>query len=277
MGIPRVKTPSEFSIEKRWREILLREPTPQNFQSAYDDLHRLYLAEAQGTGELYCWMTEKVGIAISKLITGRRHVLEIGTGDGRTSLRLARQGHSVVSIDLSKVALESASAAAAAYQDADVTYQFGDARSLRFADRSFGWVVSENLVEHLPATEIEQHFHQVWRVLREGGSYVFFTPSRLWDGRTSVGFHLHVYTLAEVCRIAQQCGFHTGWVEPRFLRFGDVLEVSGYMLQPVFAFERLLELWRVHRWPRWVKDRALPTILVRARKITRLDFAGRED
>ncbi|MGB9593686.1 MAG: class I SAM-dependent methyltransferase, partial [Anaerolineae bacterium] len=193
-------------------------------------------------------------------------VLEVGSGDGLTSYLLARQGNSVLSIDVSTIAIEQARARLG-HEALDLRYEYGDARNLPFPDACFDYVVSEHLVEHLSAEDFIKHLTEVHRVLNPGGCYLFFTPSRLWHGRRSVGFHLQVYILAEICPVIRRQGFAVTWLEPRFLpRWGFVLQLPLSLLGPLFLYERILEAGKVHRWPEPIQARIIPSLMVRARK-----------
>lgn len=270
MNSPRLKTDREYEIESRWRQRLLAGATTEDFQRAYDELHAWFLEEQGGRGEIYARVNprgmDRSRLAILREIGGGKRVLEIGSGDGVTSHLLARQGNSVVSIDVSRVALEYAQNRLG-QETLDLRYEYGDARNLQFPDSSFDYVISEHLVEHLSVEDFHKHLEEAHRVLKPGGCYLFFTPSRLWHGRRSVGFHLQVYVLAEIIPIVRQHGFSATWLEPRFLpRWGFVIQVPYPLLIPVFAYERALEAARVHRWPEFLRARIIPSLMVRACK-----------
>jgi 2-polyprenyl-3-methyl-5-hydroxy-6-metoxy-1,4-benzoquinol methylase len=266
----RCKSENEVAIEARWRERLLHAATPQEFQQAYDELHTLFLQEQGGAAHVYDkvnprGMDRARRVILLKVGVGQR-VLEVGCGDGETSCWLARQGNVVTSIDISTVALDEARSLAAR-EGLHVQYQYGDARALDLPEASFDWVVSEHFVEHISRADMLKHLCEVRRVLRPGGCYLIVTPSRLWNGRRSVGFHLHVYTLEELCRAVEQAGLRATWVEPRFLRrLGFVWEVRRPWLWLPFLWERLLELVRIYRWPQSVRSRALPSVIVSAER-----------
>jgi len=268
----RGKSEQEIAIERRWRERLMRAATAEEFQQAYDELHSLFLEEQGDAAAIYAKVNprgmDRARRVILRQVGQRQRVLEVGCGDGETSRLLARQGNAVVSIDISTVALEAARARAAD-EPLDLRYEYGDARALNFEDETFDYVVSEHFVEHLSTQDLLTHLTEVRRVLRVGGSYLISTPSRLWNGRRSVGFHLHVYTLEELCKVLSKVGFGVTWLEPRFLRrFGFVIELKEPLLWPVFLWERLLDAVRIYRWPQSIRGRVLPSVIVSA---TRLD------
>jgi len=267
----RQKTEHEFDIETRWRESLLDGASTDDFQRAYDELHAEFLERQQGDQvDIYGKVNprssseDRVRAVVLKVIGSGSRILEIGTGDGQTAYTLAKQGNDVISVDVSNLALEQARARWAD-EGLDLQFLFGDARSLDFASNSFDFAVSENMVEHISLDDMRAHLWEISRLLAPGGSYLIYTPSRLWSGRVSVGFHLHVYTLRELCALLRELGYQPIWLEPRLLhRFGRLCPMSGWGLRLACLWEDLLRLLRVHRWPVKLRSRVLPSLMVRA-------------
>lgn len=268
----RRKSDREIAIERKWRDILLERPDAKDFQRAYDELHALFLEEQGGVGEIYGEVNPRKQDAgrqaVLRLVSQGHRVLELGCGDGMTSYLLAKAGNSVVSIDISQIALEHARARVTPNSTLDLRYEYGDARKLDFSDASFDFVISEHLIEHLPPQDIVQHFREVWRVLMPGGCYLALTPSRLAGGRQSVGFHLRVYVLEELCHLLEGVGFEVTWVEPKFLpKYGFMFQVRRPFLAGVFLYDRVMEALRLWTWPSAIKWRMMPTLMVSARKV----------
>lgn len=266
----RDKSPREIAIEQEWRKRLINSASTEDFEKAYDELHLLFLQEQQEGAEIYAHVNprgqDRARQAIARKAGSGHRVLEVGCGDGTTSRLLAEQGNQVRSIDVSQVALWAASQHLAG-SSRDLTYEHGDGRKLQFPDESFDFVVSEHLVEHLSLDDMRIHLTEVRRVLQPGGCYLISTPSRLWNGRRSVGFHLNVYTLEELCGTVRTAGFRARWMETRFLRrFGRILESDGWLLRLACLWERVLSATRVYRWPQSLRARVLPTVMVCAVK-----------
>ena len=265
----RPKSVAEVAIEQRWRQTLLEGGSADDFQQAYDELHAEFL-EHQSTDEdgIYADVNprsaeDRVRAVILACVGSEKRVLEVGTGDGATSHALAVQGNSVLSMDVSRLALQRARARWARESGLDLRFEFGDARALGSSDGELDFVVSENMVEHISPDDMHAHLDEVRRVLAPGGAYLLYTPSRLWSGRASAGFHLHVYTLRELCALMRQHGFAPFWLEPRLLhRTGRLWKISGLPLWGAWFWEALLGALRVHRWPVSVKSRILPSIMV---------------
>lgn len=266
----RNKSDQELAIERKWREKLLHAATAEEFQQAYDELHSLFLKEQGYSAPIYARVNprgmDRARCLILRKVGQGHRVLEVGCGDGETSRLLARQGNEVVSVDISHVALEVARNQIAG-ENLNLRYEYGDARSLHFADESFDHVISEHFVEHLSTEDLLLHLAEVRRVLKAGGCYLISTPSRLWNGRRSAGFHLHVYTLEELCQVVEKAGFEVTWLEPRFLRrLGFVIEMRKPFLWLVFLWERVLDAIRIYKWPVAFRGRLIPSVIVGATK-----------
>ena len=269
----REKTAAEFQIEARWCDLLRQGASTEDFQRAYDELHAEFLRRQGEQGEIYADVNPRSesedrvrAVVLRSIGTGAR-VLEVGTGDGRTAYLLARQGNSVLSIDVSHLAIESARSRWGKEPGLDLRFEYGDARSLAMPDASFDFVVSENLVEHLALEDMRVHLREMRRLLGPGGGYLLYTPSRLWSGRVSAGFHLHVYTLRELCAVMAEEGFSPTWLEPRLLhRMRRLGRISGIGLRLAWVYESLLVALRVHTWPVGLKARIIPGVMILSTK-----------
>jgi tellurite methyltransferase len=102
---------------------------------------------------------------------GLGRVLDVGCGIGRHALFLAREGFSVVGIDASPSALDSARARATTAGVA-VDYRFGSFYELPFPTESFGAVVAWNVIYHGDGAIAAQAVAEIHRVLRPRGLYV---------------------------------------------------------------------------------------------------------
>jgi len=270
----RSKSETEFEIESRWREELLDGASTSAFQKAYDELHAEFMEQQDGAGEIYDHVNPRAdaddrlrSVIVASIGTGQR-VLEVGTGDGVTAHRIAEQGNQVVSLDVSTLALERARKRWGGREGVDLSFEFGDARSLNTGDGSYDIVVSENMVERTSLGDMRAHLAEVHRVLVPGGRYLLYTPSRLWSGRVSVGFHLHVYTLRELRRLLNEHGYEVTWLEPRLLaRTGRLWRLSGFALDMACLYESLLVALRIHAWPAAIKARIIPGIMVSAKRV----------
>jgi SAM-dependent methyltransferase len=146
---------------------------------AYDRLsHRILL------GSFFGGIAEDIEAKAAK---GDR-VLEVGSGPGHLSIRMARQlGLDVTGLDLDPAMIEVARANAerAAGQDRQPSFVLGDVAALPFPDASFDLVVSTLSMHHW--SDPRAGLSEIGRVLRPGGRVL------VWDLRPGlVPLHRHV-------------------------------------------------------------------------------------
>jgi GT2 family glycosyltransferase/glycosyltransferase involved in cell wall biosynthesis len=99
--------------------------------------------------------------------------LDLACGEGYGSSFMADVAHSVVGVDISVEAVQSA---LATYIKPNLSYQQGSAVALDFADASFDVVVSFETIEHL--AEQAEMLAEIKRVLRPNGLLVISSPNR---------------------------------------------------------------------------------------------------
>ena len=234
----------QAELETELRENLLKNPSEENFKIAYDKIHSFFLKETRRK-ELYSselrWFSN---IFLKKISTGKK-VLDIGSGNGKLALALAQNKNEVVGIDISSIALEMAENKLEKLnrdQTLSVSFKYGDARVLDFPDQTFDFVVSHDLIEHLTENDFLPHLSEVERVLKIGGSYLFWTPSRLLSG-TSYGLHLKEYTVQDMVKIIKQKNFKQSWIDARFFKLKLIVEIPQSLLFLVILYEKLIEIF----------------------------------
>jgi 2-polyprenyl-3-methyl-5-hydroxy-6-metoxy-1,4-benzoquinol methylase len=120
--------------------------------------------------------TEKrVRVVYDELLTedlrGKK-LLDAGSGTGWFSLRAVERGAEVTSLDIGPKLLEQVA------KKCETTRVVGDICNLEFPNHSFDYVVSSEVIEHVP--EPRQAIRELARVLRPGGVLVLTTPNRIW-------------------------------------------------------------------------------------------------
>jgi len=110
-------------------------------------------------------------LARTALLKPGDRILEVGCGIGTVVFELSRQGHDVVGVDISRVAIEYGRS-----KYGDIRLDVQPAEELAFADESFDAVLSFDLFEHI--ARIDRHVAEVHRVLKPGGCYLFQTPNK---------------------------------------------------------------------------------------------------
>ncbi len=103
-------------------------------------------------------------------------VLEVGCADGRLSLiddRLAGAARSYHGVDISDRAIAKARALADSHGLGNCHFSVMDAEELAFSDNAFDLAYGRGIVHHL---DVEKSLAAVARVLRPGGTAVFYEP-----------------------------------------------------------------------------------------------------
>ena len=126
-----------------------------------------------------------------------RRVLDVGCGTGYGAHYLASYGaRRVVAVDVDQVALDYARVA---YSHPCVHYQCCDGQRLPFADASFDFVFSSQVIEHMPDTRA--FLTEIKRVLEPQGACLIITPNKNLFSPDSGGepneFHINEMNLEE--------------------------------------------------------------------------------
>ena len=108
-------------------------------------------------------------------------VLDAGCGPGVHSIRVAKLGYIVRSIDISEVAIQEARRRAAVAGVCErITFAQGDLTDLKLESNSFGAVFSWGVVIHIP--EIERALKELVRIVKPGDRLALqITNHRAWD------------------------------------------------------------------------------------------------
>jgi SAM-dependent methyltransferase len=101
---------------------------------------------------------------------GTQHVLDLGCGVGRHALLFAEHGFAVEAIDGATAGLDFACREAAA-RGLRLSLRQADADALPFADESFDYVLSWNVIFHGTLGDAGRRLAEIWRVLKPGGLY----------------------------------------------------------------------------------------------------------
>ncbi|WP_158789129.1 bifunctional 2-polyprenyl-6-hydroxyphenol methylase/3-demethylubiquinol 3-O-methyltransferase UbiG [Granulicella sp. L46] len=110
-------------------------------------------------------------------------ILDVGCGEGKNALYLARKGALVNAYDVSDIAIDHALAAREALQVKDVNFYVGDAMAENFPSESFDVVIAYGLLHCLADEQsIREVSKHLIRMTRKGGYLVVCAfNSRLQD------------------------------------------------------------------------------------------------
>jgi ubiquinone/menaquinone biosynthesis C-methylase UbiE len=116
--------------------------------------------------------------AIGEHISGGDRVLDVGCANGYSTFeQLKRRNdiHSIVGIDFAENMVAQANGMKKTINlPNDITFEVGDARSLRFPDNSFDVVYTTRVVINLPSWEDQKlAINECLRVVRPGGKAIF--------------------------------------------------------------------------------------------------------
>jgi len=105
-------------------------------------------------------------------LKANEHLLDIGCGAGAAAIRMAQQsGGRATGINVSKGQLAQATERAHSAGIADrVSFEYGNAMDLEFADRSFDAAMAIDVFAHL--SDRQRGFDEAFRVLRPGGHFL---------------------------------------------------------------------------------------------------------
>ncbi|KKQ28252.1 MAG: Demethylmenaquinone methyltransferase [Candidatus Magasanikbacteria bacterium GW2011_GWC2_37_14] len=96
-----------------------------------------------------------------------KQILDVGAGNGRLSLKLAKLGAEVTSLDVSNEMLNKLKIKKLKLK---ITTVIGEAENLLFDNDSFDIVVATFLIVHLK--DLRMFFNEVYRVLKPGGLFL---------------------------------------------------------------------------------------------------------
>jgi SAM-dependent methyltransferase len=176
----------------------------------YEELWRRLPAELEPPD-----FERRLAFLLGELRAGER-VLDVGCGDGRFTVEIARVGAQAVGVEVAQAAVERARAREGGL---DVRLVALDG-PLPFEDAAFDLVWASEVIEHVGDTA--RWLSELRRVLAPGGRLLVTTPSH---GRLRValggverfseplGDHLHLYTRRSLRTLLEEFGF--GPVEVR--------------------------------------------------------------
>jgi ubiquinone/menaquinone biosynthesis C-methylase UbiE len=106
----------------------------------------------------------------------RGDALDFGCGVGRMTLALASRFERVVGLDISAPMIEFADRTVVA-QAANCSFVVSTEARLPFADETFDFVLTNIVLQHMPAALAKGYIREFMRVLRPGAICVFQVPS----------------------------------------------------------------------------------------------------
>ena len=152
---------------ERYRRLIAQEaqhwgsvqPDPQNPQIWQDErLFEIFF------GNEYRYFVERIGAAGT-------NVLELGCGEGRLAIELARRGHRVTAIDLSPDRIKRANdLASLAVLDSSPTFKVGDLNTTSLPKKKFDCIVAHDALHHL--YNLDHVLDEAYQALKPAGNLI---------------------------------------------------------------------------------------------------------
>lgn len=96
--------------------------------------------------------------------------LDLGCGDGRHSLFLARNGYNVTGLDISQVAIKKLEKIARCEKlNSSLELHHSDARDFEYLSETFDLVAAVTLLDHMPKKDVGRLFDKVVGSLKKNG------------------------------------------------------------------------------------------------------------
>jgi len=147
-------------------------------------------------------------VDVESRVRGCRRVCVVGCAAGIETMAIKESCDVVVGFDVDRrslrVAAELRAGASAAHRGAHFLAASGAV--MPFRDGSFDAVLSDNVVEHIPAGALERHLAEARRVLKPGGFYVFTTPNAAYE-LVPDAEHISLHTYEGWERLCRDAGF----------------------------------------------------------------------
>ncbi len=151
-----------------------------NSQSANSDLDKMYFYEKEFSEDFDHYMNDydlkkRLQVVYEQLLTediSQKKLLDAGCGTGWFNAYACNRNADVVSLDLGENLLKKVE------EKCDSTRVVGSVLELPFSDNTFDYVVSSEVIEHVP-TPLNA-ITEMHRVLKPGGQLIITTPSKRW-------------------------------------------------------------------------------------------------
>lgn len=128
-------------------------------------------------------------VSVLPLVRGKK-VVDIASGEGYGSNILAVEAASVIGVDISTEAVESASKK---YVRNNLSYSVGDVAKIPMGDKSVDVIISFETIEHVDEETQKKFLKEVKRILKEDGILVISTPNKeLYSDKYNYHNEFHV-------------------------------------------------------------------------------------
>lgn len=240
-----------------------RDERRELYRSCYDELfrrvpdHHLLKKKADSdVGALY----GRVLKILRRYVGPETIFLEIGAGDCRVALEMAKVVKRVYAVDVSSEIVGGFE------PPTNFELILSDGCSIDVPRGSVDVILSNQLIEHVHPEDVSLQLEESYRALKFGGKLLCFTPHRFSGphdiskhfDEVATGFHLHEYTSGELATALRNAGF---------FRVSQLAEAKGISmivpLTPVLALESLVGRLPPRRRRRLCQGRGLSILFER--------------
>lgn len=208
------------------------------------------------------WNSEK--ILFDKYLNKSDKILDIGCGAGRTTINLYKLGYKdIIGVDISTNLINYAKT----YSDLhnlNIAFEEGDATNLNYDDGTFDVVIfSYNGMQSIPGVKNRNKvLHEVYRVLKPGGLYIFTAHNRDDSGE-------HQYIWDE-----EKTKWKKGTQDKNLELFGDKYVIDKTGLKTFIHFSNIEEMKNfIHQEKFEILEYKKSTDIAKENKLTK-EFAG---
>lgn len=188
------------------------------------------------------------------LLDTPKRILEIGAGRGVLTRVLKDRGHQIIGTEINHEYI----AFAKEENDVDLVFTNVETTDLPFPDKSFDFVISFDVFEHIP--DSDAHLKEVSRVLAPGGSYLLCTPNKLTNVPFEIlkeksltkykEYHIALHTFWGLKKRLQKNGYQTSFV--------SIPLVTPYFIDKMRRYTGSVGVFLVHilkpdAWPQFLK------------------------
>jgi SAM-dependent methyltransferase len=248
VGIEHVKKHAELEAELTDELIgSIRENRWEVFSTAYTKLYRnlpwLNLGSPPHNID--------VDLRAWGVLVGRKgRVFEIGSGKGRLIEFLAERGNKCCATEITSERGERLTS-----PNLDIEWHRTDGVNLSLFEHegSFDYVISDQVVEHLHPDDLQTHFENAYKILKEGGLYIARTPhrsagphdlSQVFGLSESVFMHLHEFGYGDFQALMKAAGFSSLYAVlrlPLLSRMTNFYRLSSWFFRYQLLMDRLEE------------------------------------
>ena len=208
-----------FGINSCYHKKILKEKDYKIREKLYDELYEIiydyvkkYLPQSETFGFNPDLIIEHADLFRNKTM------IDYGCGLGVSTRLLSKYAKFVYGIDASSAAVGIAKDKSKDLQNVD--YRLNAGPFVPFDSKTIDSVYSNDLLEHLHPDDLNIHLKEVYRILKGGGKYLFWTPGSKSGPHDitqcfyprGMGFkakadHIKEYTFSELITIVQEIGY----------------------------------------------------------------------